>query len=77
MTAAPSFEAERLLSPDSRPSSDSVRGGSLNLDKGDMHGTRLGAVRAYWLGTVVCMAGFLFGYDSGIIGMLKLANAAH
>jgi len=28
----------------------------------------MGAVRAYWLGVVVCMGGFLFGYDSGIIG---------
>ena len=33
-----------------------------------MKGTKLGAVRAYWLGVVVCMAGFLFGYDSGIVG---------
>lgn len=22
-----------------------------------------GRLRAYWLGTIVCMAGFLFGYD--------------
>ncbi|KAF2091727.1 MFS quinate transporter [Saccharata proteae CBS 121410] len=28
----------------------------------------LGLIRAYWLGTVLCMAGFLFGYDSGIVG---------
>lgn len=31
--------------------------------------TRTGTLRAYWLGCVVCMGGFLFGYDSGIIGM--------
>lgn len=31
--------------------------------------TRAGTFRAYWLGCVVCMGGFLFGYDSGIIGM--------
>lgn len=31
-----------------------------------MKGTTLGKVRAYWLGSVVCMGGFLFGYDSGM-----------
>lgn len=31
--------------------------------------TRAGSLRAYYLGCVVCMGGFLFGYDSGIIGM--------
>jgi hypothetical protein len=31
--------------------------------------TRAGILRAYYLGCVVCMGGFLFGYDSGIIGM--------
>ncbi|EMC97188.1 hypothetical protein BAUCODRAFT_147340 [Baudoinia panamericana UAMH 10762] len=29
---------------------------------------RLGMFRAYYLGAVVCISGFLFGYDSGIIG---------
>jgi hypothetical protein len=31
--------------------------------------TRAGTLRAYYLGCVVCMGGFLFGYDSGIIGV--------
>ncbi|KAF2105433.1 MFS sugar transporter-like protein [Lophiotrema nucula] len=33
-----------------------------------MKPSTLGKLRAYWLGTVVCMGGFLFGYDSGIVG---------
>lgn len=32
----------------------------------NMKGTTLGKIRAYWLGSVVCMGGFLFGYDSGM-----------
>lgn len=31
-----------------------------------MKSTTLGKIRAYWLGSVVCMGGFLFGYDSGM-----------
>jgi hypothetical protein len=32
----------------------------------NMQGITLGKIRAYWLGCVVCMGGFLFGYDSGM-----------
>ena len=33
-----------------------------------MKNSALGKLRAYWMGCVVCMGGFLFGYDSGIVG---------
>lgn len=33
-----------------------------------LKGTRLGAFRAYFFGFFVCTAGFLFGYDTGIVG---------
>jgi hypothetical protein len=33
-------------------------------------GTRLGAFRAYFFGFFICTSGFLFGYDTGIVGML-------
>lgn len=32
--------------------------------------TRLGVFRAYWLGCVVCIGGFLFGYDR-FVALLK------
>ncbi|KAJ6457846.1 general substrate transporter [Mycena vitilis] len=32
--------------------------------------TSLGDFRAYWLGTVACIGGFLFGYDSGLMGAI-------
>ena len=34
-------------------------------------GTSLGKFRAYFYGYFVCIAGFLFGYDTGIVGMWK------
>ncbi|CAG8162274.1 unnamed protein product [Penicillium salamii] len=33
-----------------------------------LQGTRLGAFRAYFFGFFICTAGFLFGYDTGIVG---------
>lgn len=42
------------------------------------NGTRVGMLRAYYLGIVVCIGGFLFGYDSGIIGgVLTLKSYRH
>ena len=35
-------------------------------------GTRLGAFRAYFFGFFICTSGFLFGYDTGIVGMTSL-----
>ncbi|KAJ5675501.1 hypothetical protein N7462_008398 [Penicillium macrosclerotiorum] len=32
------------------------------------NGTKLGKVRAYFFGFFICLAGFLFGYDTGIVG---------
>lgn len=33
-----------------------------------LKGTRLGNFRAYFFGFFICTAGFLFGYDTGIVG---------
>ncbi|CAL5873600.1 uncharacterized protein PFLUO_LOCUS7881 [Penicillium psychrofluorescens] len=33
-----------------------------------LNGTRLGAIRAYFFGFFICTAGFLFGYDTGVVG---------
>ena len=33
-----------------------------------VHRSRLGAFRTYWLATVVCIAAFMQGYDSGVAG---------
>ncbi|KAJ5729670.1 general substrate transporter [Penicillium malachiteum] len=35
---------------------------------GRLNGTNLGAFRAYFFGFFICLAGFLFGYDTGIVG---------
>lgn len=42
-----------------------------------LQGTRLGAFRAYFFGFFVCTAGFLFGYDTGIVGMRELYSYTH
>lgn len=33
-----------------------------------LQGTSLGAFRAYFFGFFICTSGFLFGYDTGIVG---------
>ncbi|KAF2805913.1 MFS sugar transporter-like protein [Mytilinidion resinicola] len=42
-----------------------------------MKATTLGKIRAFWLGSVVCMGGFLFGYDSGIVGGVLTLSSYH
>jgi len=39
-----------------------------------LNGTRLGAIRAYFFGFFICTAGFLFGYDTGVVGMGFLSS---
>ena len=41
-----------------------------------LQGTRLGAFRAYFFGFFICTAGFLFGYDTGIVGMSGLTPSS-
>lgn len=57
------------------PLLDNQRGTQAGNRTKDTTMTRLGTLRAYYLGTVCCIGGFLFGYDSGIIGgVLTLAS---
>ena len=40
-------------------------------------GTRLGAFRAYFFGFFICTSGFLFGYDTGIVGTFSHTLEPH
>lgn len=42
-----------------------------------LNGTRLGAIRAYFFGFFICTAGFLFGYDTGVVGMAFLRGRVY
>ena len=66
------FEAQSLLSSSLHHSFDELDFDEAGSPVAAMKSNTMGALRAYWRGTVVCMAGFLFGYDSGIIGMLSV-----
>jgi hypothetical protein len=57
-----------LLSTTGRASSDHRQPATTATDMAKLQGTRLGAYRAYSLGFFVCLAGFMFGYDTGIVG---------
>lgn len=39
-----------------------------------LKGTKLGNFRAYFFGFFICTAGFLFGYDTGIVGRFRLCG---
>lgn len=57
-------ELRPLLSISSTNSSTST--GIVSVGDMGNQDTRTGRLRAYWLGSVVCMGGFLCGYDSGM-----------
>lgn len=42
----------------------------------NLPGTRLGAFRAYFFGFFICTSGFLFGYDTGIVGMYPYKHSS-
>jgi len=62
-------EIEELLSSH-RVASNSISASTPHFaryhDHREIMSTRLGLIRAYWLGALLNFAGFQFGYDSGM-----------
>lgn len=50
---------------------------SHQIDMAKLPGTRLGAFRAYFFGFFICASGFLFGYDTGIVGKSHRHPTSH
>lgn len=62
-------DVDNQAGPQTPPSSTVQQHDSCNFDLASDSTCKMmdkGRLRAYWLGSVVCMGGFLFGYDSGM-----------
>jgi len=69
LTAADQEESElSLLSSRRHSDCDSLQHLHDDPDRSLIMPVTKGRVRAYWLGALLNLAGFQFGYDSGIVG---------
>jgi len=69
LTTADQEESElSLLSSRRHSDCDSLQYLQNDPDRNPIMPMTKGRVRAYWLGALLNLAGFQFGYDSGIVG---------